>query len=302
MSKAINFPNLGIHLENVGKSFQIFGLEIAYYGVIIAIALLAGMFMALWAAKKTGQDPDTYFDMGIAGILVSLVCARLYYVIFAWDQYKDHLLSIFNTREGGLAIYGGIIGAVLCMIFFAVKKKIPFGLLGDTVSVGLVLGQIIGRWGNFFNREAFGGYTDGFLAMQLPLNAVMRSDVTEEMMEHLVTIDGTEFIQVHPTFLYESLWNVGVLILLLYLLRHRRFHGQVFLWYLLGYGLGRLWIEGLRTDQLLMPVTGWPVSQVLSGVIVAVALLLLIRNRKNNELLKGRGRNNEKSGETERKN
>lgn len=279
MSEDIIFPNLGIHLEQVGKTISIFGFEIAYYGIIIAVAMIAGILIALWVAKKTGQNPDDYFDMAIVGIIVSLVGARLYYVIFAWDQYKNDLLSIFNTREGGLAIYGGVIGAVLCMWYFSRKKKIHFGLLGDTVSVGLVLGQTIGRWGNFFNREVFGGYTNNIFAMQLPLNAVRSTDVTAEMMDHLHIINGTEFIQVHPTFLYESLWNVGVLLLLLYMTRHRKFYGEVFLCYMGGYGLGRAWIEGIRTDQLLLPVVQWPVSQVLSVVLVAISILLIVHFR-----------------------
>lgn len=287
MSEDIIFPNLGIHLEQVGKTISIFGFEIAYYGIIIAVAMIAGILIALWVAKKTGQNPDDYFDMAIVGIIVSLVGARLYYVIFAWDQYKNDLLSIFNTREGGLAIYGGVIGAVLCMWYFSRKKKIHFGLLGDTVSVGLVLGQIIGRWGNFFNREVFGGYTNNIFAMQLPLNAVRSTDVTAEMMDHLHIINGTEFIQVHPTFLYESLWNVGVLLLLLYMTRHRKFYGEVFLCYMGGYGLGRAWIEGIRTDQLLLPVVQWPVSQVLSVVLVAISILLIVHFRRKNDLPKG---------------
>lgn len=299
MSEAIRFPHLGIYLDHVGKSVNIFGIEIAYYGMVIAVAMLAGIFIALHIAKKTGQNPDDYFDMAIAGIIVSVIGARLYYVIFSWDEYKDNLISILNTREGGLAIYGGVISAVLCMCYFSRKKKISFGLLGDTVCVGLVLGQIIGRWGNFFNREAFGGYTDNLLAMQIPLDAVRLGEVTEEMMEHLVVLDGTQFIQVHPTFLYESLWNLGVLLLLLYMTNHRKFYGEVFLCYLGGYGLGRVWIEGLRTDQLLLPVVHWPVSQVLSGVMVVVSVLLIIHFRKKTDLRKGEDRDYEKTGEPE---
>ena len=290
MSDRINFPHLGIRLDHVGKSLSVFGFEIAYYGIIIALALLAGIAISIHVAKKTGQKEEDYYDMAVWGIIFSLICARLYYVFFEWDQYKNNLLSIFNTREGGLAIYGGVIGAVLSMLYFSRKKKIKFGLLGDTVSVGLVLGQIIGRWGNFFNREAFGGYTDNLLAMQLPLSAVRQSDLTAELLDHIQIVDGVEFVQVHPTFLYESLWNVGVLLLLLYVTQHRKFYGQVFLCYLGGYGLGRVWIEGLRTDQLLMPVTGWPVSQVLAGILVIVSAVGLVLVGKNeNKLQKGEG-------------
>jgi len=292
MNKEIIFPHLGIHLEHVGQNISVFGFEIAYYGIIIGIGMVAGIYIALWAARKTGQNEDDYFNAAIWGIVISLICARAYYVIFSWDQYKNDLLSIFNIREGGLAIYGGVIGAVLTMWYFSRKKKIAFGLVGDTVSLGLVLGQIIGRWGNFFNREAFGGYTDNLLAMQLPVSTVRRSDLTEELLANLITIDGVEFIQVHPTFLYESLWNLGVLFLLLYMTKHRKFYGEVFLWYLGGYGLGRVWIEGLRTDQLLIPGTDLAVSQVLAGILVIFSVCVIIRNRKNNRnLQKGKGAN-----------
>ena len=152
--------------------------------------------------------------------------------------------------------------------------------MADTGCVGLVLGQIIGRWGNFFNREAFGGYTNGLFAMQLPLNAVRSSDVTQEMMEHLQTIDGVQYIQVHPTFLYESLWNTSVLLLLLLFTKHKKFDGEIFLLYLAGYGIGRFWIEGLRTDQLLLPGIKLPVSQVLSAVVAIVSIAVILIQRK----------------------
>lgn len=152
--------------------------------------------------------------------------------------------------------------------------------MADTACVGLVLGQIIGRWGNFFNREAFGDYTNGLFAMQLPLNAVRSSDVTQEMMGHLQTIDGVQYIQVHPTFLYESAWNIGVLLLLLLFTKHKKFHGEIFLLYLAGYGIGRFWIEGLRTDQLLLPGIKLPVSQVLSAVVAIVSIAVILIQRK----------------------
>ena len=149
----------------------------------------------------------------------------------------------------------------------------------DTAGLGLVAGQMIGRWGNFFNREAFGEYTDSLLAMRLPVDAVRSSDITELMREHMETVDGVSYIQVHPTYLYESLWCMMVLIIMLLYRKHKKFDGEVFLVYLLGYGLGRVWIEGLRTDQLLLPVVGLPVSQILAGVIVVVSTILIIYHR-----------------------
>ena len=165
-------------------------------------------------------------------------------------MYKDNLKNIFNIREGGLAIYGGVIAAIITVIIFAKVKKLSAAVIFDTACLGLVAGQMIGRWGNFFNREAFGEYTDSLLAMRLPLDAVRSSDVTELMREHIETVKGVSYIQVHPTYLYESLWCLMVLVLLLLYRKHKKFNGEVFLLYLFGYGLGRAWIEGLRTDQL----------------------------------------------------
>ncbi len=282
MTTSISFPHLGITLKNVGHSISVFGFEIAYYGIIIGIGVIAGILMAVNEAKRTGQDPETYYDLAIYAVIFSIIGARIYYVIFSWDKYKDHLLSIFNIREGGLAIYGGVIAAVIVVLVFARVKKLSFWKLTDTAVLGLVLGQIIGRWGNFFNREAFGDYTDGLFAMRLPLDAVRSSDVTEKLMEHLEVIDGISYIQVHPTFLYESLWNLGVLLLLLWWRKHKKFEGEVFLMYLFGYGVGRFWIEGLRTDQLLLPGIGLPVSQLLAAVlaVVSASLIIVTRNRK----------------------
>lgn len=279
MDYQIIFPNLHIHLEHVGRFIKIGNFEIAFYGIIIACGMLAGLGIASYKAKKTGQNPDTYFDLAIIAIICSLIGARIYYVIFRWDYYKDDLLSIFNVRQGGLAIYGGVIAAILTTFVFSKVRKIPFGRLCDTAGLGLILGQIIGRWGNFFNREAFGGYTDNIFAMQLPVSAVRPSDITEELAQHMVTVNGVDFIQVHPTFLYESLWNLLLLCLLLTFFDKRKFEGEVFLWYLGGYGIGRFWIEGLRTDQLLLPVTGYPVSQALAAVLVIVSIIWIFTGR-----------------------
>lgn len=280
MDTSINFPNLGIYLSNVGKSISIGRFEIAYYGMIIACGMLLGLFLAMWVAKKTKQDPELYFDVALYAIPIALIGARAYYVIFSWDQYKDNLIHILYFREGGLAIFGGVIAAVITFYVYVKIKKQNFWLMVDTGCVGLVLGQIIGRWGNFFNREAFGGYTDGLFAMQLPLNAVRTSDVTQEMMEHLQTIRGVQYIQVHPTFLYESLWNTGILLILLFFTKHKKFNGEIFLLYLAGYGIGRFWIEGLRTDQLLIPEIGLPVSQVLSMIVAICSIIVILIQRK----------------------
>ena len=279
MNTTIRFPHLGLTL-NPGKSFTVFGIEIAYYGVIIALGMLAGALVAYREAKKTGQKVDDYIDFTLYTLIAAIIGARIYYVIFEWDYYSAHPLEIFNLRAGGLAIYGGVLASALTLFIFTKVKKLKFWLMADTAVQGLIIGQIIGRWGNFFNREAFGGYTNGLFAMQLPLNAVRSSDVTQEMMEHLQTIDGVQYIQVHPTFLYENLWNIGVLLLLLLFTKHKKFDGEIFLLYLAGYGIGRFWIEGLRTDQLLLPGIKLPVSQVLSAVVAIVSIAVILIQRK----------------------
>lgn len=278
----ISFPNLGITLEHVGKSVSLFGIEIAYYGMIIGSAILIGFWIAMSEAKRTGQNPEDYLDMGIIGVILGIAGARIYYVVFSWDMYKDDLLQIFNLRAGGLAIYGGVIGAVIAVLVCAKIKKLSAPQIFDTIAMALVNGQMLGRWGNFFNREAFGQYTDSLFAMRLPLDAVRSGDVTELMRENMQMIDGVSYIQVHPTFLYESLWCCAVFVLLMVYRKHKKFEGELFLLYLFGYGLGRVWIEGLRTDQLIIPGVGLPVSQILAGVLVigSAAVLVYFRKRK----------------------
>ena len=280
MNMSINFPHLGIYLEHVGKSISIHGFSIAYYGIIMGCSILLGLYLAEREAKRTGQNPDTYTDLVIYAIVVSIICARTYYVIFSWDSYKNDLLSIFNLRQGGIAIYGAVIGAVATVYVYSRVKKLSFPVMLDTACIGLVAGQILGRWGNFFNREAFGEYTNGLFAMRLPVDAVRSSDITTKMWNHAETVKGVMYIQVHPTYLYESLWCLMVLIIMLLYRKHKKFDGEVFLIYLLGYGLGRLWIEGLRTDQLLLPKVGLPVSQLLAGTIVVISAILIIAGRK----------------------
>ena len=280
MNMQINFPNLGIYLENVRKSFDVFGFEIAFYGCTMATGILVGYLLAAREAKRTGQNPDDYLDMLLYAVFFGLAGARLYYVAFSWDYYKDNLLSILNLRQGGLAIYGGIIGAFTTVYFFTKKRKLSFLQMLDTACPGLAAGQVIGRWGNFFNREAFGDYTDGLFAMQLPVSAVRSGEITEKMWANVEVINGIEFIQVHPTFLYEGLWNLGVILFIYFYRDHKKFTGELVLWYLTLYGIGRFWIEALRTDQLLIPGIGFPISQLLGGVIAICGVTAIIAGHR----------------------
>ena len=273
----IAFPHLNIYLNNVPKTFSVFGFEVAYYGLIIGIAVLLGVLLAVHQAKVTGQDPDLYWDFALYAIVFSIIGARVYYVVFSWDNYKDDLLSIFNTRGGGLAIYGAVIGAFLTAFIYCRVKKVSFLRLCDTGVVGLILGQVIGRWGNFMNREAFGEYTDNLFAMRLPIEAVRQHEITETMWAHVT--EGVNYIQVHPTFLYESMWNLVLLCLLLLYWKHKKFEGEIAILYFGGYGLGRCMIEGLRTDQLLLPHTNLAVSQILAGILVVFAIVVEVSVR-----------------------
>ncbi len=270
--KDIAFPNLGIYLENVPKSISVFGFEIAFYGIIIFLGVLAGILVAAKIAKITGQNPDTIWDMATYCVIFSIMGGRLYYVIFSWEYYKDNFWQVFNLRAGGMAIYGAVIAGFLTVFIYSKVKKLNGLLLLDTVMPSLILGQAIGRWGNFFNREVFGEYYNGFLSMQLPIAAVRAKDISETIRANIP--EGANYINVHPTFLYESLWNLMVFAVLLLYRKYKKFDGELGLLYLAGYGLGRFIIEGIRTDTLFIPGTTIPVSQVLALVMLAGAVII----------------------------
>lgn len=273
------FVNLGIKINTLPRvAIDIFGFEIYWYAIMITIGIGAGILYAYYEAKRTGQDPETYIDFFFYAFISAIVGARLYYVIFAWDIYKDDLISIFNTRGGGLAIYGGVIGGVLAALIYTKIKKLNFFQLADTAAPALIIGQVIGRWGNFFNREAFGTFTDSLFALRYKVSEV--GNIPESVFEKIINFEGVQYIQVHPTFLYESLWNLGIFIILNILKKHKRFEGEVFLMYFAGYGIGRFFIEGLRTDQLILFGTGLAVSQVLSAILVIAAVIAIFYLRK----------------------
>jgi phosphatidylglycerol:prolipoprotein diacylglycerol transferase len=257
----ISFPFLGDWIINPPSSFTLFGRTIYFYGVIIALGFLLGI---LWIAKnsqKAGIKEDDIYDVIIWTIPFSIIGARLYFVLFSLDYYIANPSKIIAVWEGGLAIYGGIIAGILVILLVCRHKKMNVLNTLDLIMGGLLIGQILGRWGNFFNREAFGAQTEIFCRMGL------------------TSPDGTT-IYVHPTFLYESLWNLMLFIVISVMLRHgkRKYNGHLFLIYLFGYGVGRALIEGLRTDSLYIGHTNIRVSQLLSVILVIVAGTLLIVN------------------------
>ena len=277
-------------------AFTLFGRDVYWYGVLMALGILIAVWLTLKEGKRKRLTEDDILDMCLVIIPSGVVGARLYYVIFEWASYASNPIRALYIWEGGLAIYGAVIGGLLGMFIYSRVRKIRFLKLADCIAPGLVLAQAIGRWGNFFNREAFGEYTDRLFAMRLPVDAVRSGDITEKMREHMERINGVSYIQVHPTFLYESLWCAVLLIILVLYRKHKKYEGELFLLYLFGYGLGRVWIEGLRTDQLLLPVVHWPVSQLLAGVMVVVSILLIVLLRKKGDTPKGENRRYESDG------
>ena len=280
MGYDLRFVHLGITIEHLQNHITIFGFSIAFYGIIIGIGMLLGITLAARDAERRGIGEDTVYDFALLGIVCGVIGARLYYVFFQWDNYRGNLLEILNLRAGGLAIYGGVIGGILSLMFYCKRKKQNFLNLADSLILGVLVGQILGRWGNFFNAEAFGRYTDSLFAMQLRRDIVNPIMINSALLQHLVRVNGVDYIQVHPTFLYESVWNLCLLLFLLWYRPKKRFTGEIFFLYLGGYGLGRVWIEGLRTDSLLLPGTGIAVSQALAGVCVLVALFCILTGRR----------------------
>lgn len=277
MNNPLSFPGLGLTLDFDRVAFSIGGFNVYWYGVVIALGFALALIYAFKNAKKFGVDPDRMVDVVIGGMIGGIVGARLYYVAFTWDQYKNDLLSIFSTRSGGLAIYGGIIGALLVGGLVCKWRKVKLLPMFDIAGIGFLIGQCLGRWGNFFNVEAYGSNTSLPWGMTSP-------SIQQELTENLSTLtaqgmDINPLMPVHPTFLYESLWCLAGFLLLNWYWKRRKFDGEVFLMYVAWYGAGRCWIEGLRTDSLMLgPVR---VSQILAGVcvVVAVAAILFIRNK-----------------------
>lgn len=284
----IRFPNLGIVFAKVGRYIEIGNFRIMYYGIIVASAFLIGMLVAQQVAKRTGQNPELYLDYLLWMVIPAILGARAYYVIFSWDMYKDNPMEILNLRHGGLGIVGGVVMGVLVLLIFARRRHVSPALMLDTLAPGLLTGQIIGRWGNFFNREAFGTWTRGLFAMQIPVDYFEQTGRMGELegtgiLDHLVTVTrgakAFSYIQVHPTFLYEGMWNFLILLIILAWFRKKTFDGEMFCIYLIGYGIGRFLIESLRIDQLQIGSTGIAATQVVCILITFGGLAVLVWNK-----------------------
>lgn len=256
----VSFPGLGINGLQINPIVISIGeFKITWYGVIIMTGLLLAVVYAMTVSKKRyGIDPDKLLNCVIVGLVTAIIGARLYYVAFEWERYSKDLSKIFSINEGGLAIYGGLIGALIGGLVVAKISRMNIPALLDLAVLGFLIGQGIGRWGNFTNQEAFGTPTD------LPWGMISQN---------------TGGVTVHPCFLYESLWCLlGFVVLHFFSKYLRKYDGQVFLMYLVWYGAERMVVEGLRTDSLMTPILNLRVSQVLSAVLVLIGLVFLIIN------------------------
>ncbi|MCL2388529.1 MAG: prolipoprotein diacylglyceryl transferase [Defluviitaleaceae bacterium] len=282
------FPHLGISFRNVPTvlfTVPFINVSIYMYAVCVVLGIVAAFGLGIWWVKRSGQKVDDYVDLMLLGVPLALVGLRTHYLIFSErvDSLAAFFSVFFSFREGGLAIYGGIIGAALAALIIGLRKKIPFTTIADTGAPCMLLGQVIGRFGNFFNREAFGGYTDGLFAMRIRVDQVSGSflsppprHITAEMLENIVYAYGTEYFQVHPTFFYEAAFNFLLMVALLIYRPHKRFGGEIVLYYFLGYGIIRFFLESLRTDQMIFFNTGLPTNQIMAALFAVVSAALLI--------------------------
>lgn len=273
----IEFPNLwGLKFEIDRVAIQVFGIPIYWYGIIIAAGFMSAILLAMKDCKNYGLDQDIILDLVLYTVPAAIIGARLYYVAFSWNEFKDDFWSILNTRRGGLAIYGGVLAALGTAYLFARWKKIDVSRLFDFGVVYIPLGQAIGRWGNFINQEAFG--TNTALPWGMTGDEIRKQLAIMQMKGMNVNPD----LPVHPTFLYESLWNLGVFLILLWRRKNKKVDWEVLFLYMILYGAGRFWIEGLRTDSLMFG--SFRVSQMLSFILAAVfAVLLFYRRKKASE-------------------
>lgn len=260
MYGTISFPGLGLSFNPSRVAFSIGSKPIYWYGIIIAAGFLLAVYYAMRRADQFGLTQDNIIDMLICAVPLAIIGARAYYCLFSWNLYKDDPIRVLYIWEGGLAIYGGVIGAVVGLFIYTKVKKVKTSAMLDIGGLGLLIGQSIGRWGNFMNREAFGAQTDSFLRMGL-------------------TDTSGATIYVHPTFLYESVWNAIGLLILHFYSKRRKFDGQIFLMYLGWYGLGRMFIEGLRTDSLYVGSSNLRVSQLLAGVCFLAVVIFLVYDK-----------------------
>lgn len=275
MENIVRFPGLSLEFTIKRVAFTLFNIDIYWYALIIVSGIILAYFYCAYLGKKQGLSSDLFADILLWGIPSGVIGGRLYYVIFKWDYYSKNILEIFAIRDGGLGIYGAIICSVLAVLLYLKYNKIKPLKIFDICSLGLLIGQSVGRWGNFFNQEAFGGNTG------LPWG--MTSDKVVSYLEILKAkgVNVDPLVPVHPTFLYESLWNLLGLVILSWILKRKKFDGQIFILYVMWYGFGRMLIEGLRTDSLYL--FGFRISQIvgLLSFVSGIVFYIILRKRES---------------------
>ena len=281
MTYDIAFPNLGIYINTLRNNIHIpvIGRTIYVYGIVVALAMLVGFLSVTFIAKSKNQNVDNYYDLILYIIIFGILGARAYYVIFNWSYYEIRTHEILAINKGGLAIFGGIIAGFIVLAVFCLRRKINFIELADTSVCGLAIGQAIGRWGNFFNMEAFGTYTNNLFAMRMKYDYVVNNGIDISHTMNMITENGISYIQAHPTFLYESFFSLILFIILVVLItKFYKFKGEILATYLIGYGIIRFFIVGLRTDSLMFMNTGIKVSQVVAIICVVIGVLIYVFN------------------------
>ncbi len=291
--QGIYFPGFNIFFEKVLSAITILNVKIPLYAVCVTGGFILALIIASKEAQRTGQNDEDYLDFFLWLVIPAIAGARIYYIIFNHERFIQPgkslgktILDMVNIHNGGLAVYGGLIAGVLAGFIFAKKKRLNFPLFGDTIALGVVAAQILGRWGNFFNRECFGSYTASKFRMAIPVNyfssgyfQTLRNEgvITSEMLSNQELVKGIACFTVHPTFLYEGLWNLALLIFLLLYRKKKKFDGELAMIYVAGYGLGRFWIEWMRTDSLM--IGSLKVSQVVAAICFFLAVAVIVKNR-----------------------
>lgn len=291
--QGIYFPGFNIFFEKVLSAITILNVKIPLYAVCVTGGFILALIIASKEAQRTGQNDEDYLDFFLWLVIPAIAGARIYYIIFNHERFIQPgkslgktILDMVNIHNGGLAVYGGLIAGVLAGFIFAKKKRLNFPLFGDTIALGVIAAQILGRWGNFFNRECFGSYTASKFRMAIPVNyfssgyfQTLRNEgiITSEMLSNQELVKGIACFTVHPTFLYEGLWNLALLIFLLLYRKKKKFDGELAMIYVAGYGLGRFWIEWMRTDSLM--IGSLKVSQVVAAICFFLAVAVIVKNR-----------------------
>ncbi|MBR2527914.1 MAG: prolipoprotein diacylglyceryl transferase [Blautia sp.] len=278
MDMSIRFPHAGLELDYIGKAVHVLGMDISFYGILVAAGLVFAVALILLEVKRAKENPNVYLWTIILSLILGLAGSRALYAWCYWEQFQSNPLLLLNIRSGGLSLYGAVLGWLLAMIIVCIVSRSSLPRMADIMCLGFLIAVAIGRWGDFFNRSSFGEYTDFITAMQLPVSAVRASEVTTALRANILSYEGIAYIQAHPVFLYESIWCFFAWVFLVSRQRRKLFEGQIFCRCMILYGLGRIPIEWLRTDKMLLPGSWYPLNILISaGLVILFYLINLIK-------------------------